>query len=195
MRKLGIVIALTAAATLGSIGFAGTASADGHEEALCSNITGNPIAENFGQDPSGGGGEPLASIVEGAHETCVETNMGVGLQPSGLLCGAAKGLDARPGADLGQPIGSMTVGAVNDGLAGGVPANPVVGFQACGDPTPPPPAPPSGGGSKPAAGGGSTVQGANAAADGGLPRTGGELFAGAGFALMSLGALVRRFLP
>lgn len=184
MRKLGIVIALSAAATLG---LAGHASADGHEDTLC------PVLDDFAAGAAENDGEPLTSTFEGAAKTCKQSNQSVGLQPSPLLCGVAKGLDARPGGDLGQPtLGSDTVGAVNDGLADNVPENPVVGFQKCGG---------AGGGGKdpsPSGGGGGAapqVLAANATADGGLPRTGGELFAGAGFAVMSLGALIRRFLP
>ncbi|HLG01433.1 MAG TPA: hypothetical protein VI916_13280 [Acidimicrobiia bacterium] len=166
MRKLGIVIALTAAATLGSFGFAGTASAQSLRDLPAG---GNEICD--GAAGFEGQAGPFEPVRAGFEDNACNAGGGGGANP---LCDV---LVALP-AELAPVTG------------------PVGGQAGCATTPPPPPAPPAGpSNNPPAAGGGSTVQGANAAADGSLPRTGGELFAGAGFALMSLGALVRRYLP
>lgn len=201
MRKLGIVTAV-AGLLLAVFGVSEMAYADGHEESLCPTFTDNELANNFDQDPTPGAkGEPLKSSVEGAQESCEESSTENGLQPSGLLCGLADGLDARPGTEMDATIGSDTVGAANDGFAENAPDNPVVGFEACetpgGENEPPTttttdPGDGNGGGDD---GPGPEVKGRNQTADGGLPRTGGGLFAGLGFGLAGVGALARRFLP
>lgn len=197
MRKLGIVTTV-AGLLLAVFGVSEMAYADGHEETVCPTFTDNEVANNFDQDPTPGAkGEPLKSTLEGARESCEESSTDAGLHPSGLLCGLARGLDARPGTEMGAKIGSDTVGAANDGLAKDAPDNPVVGFEAC--PTPGGGNPPTTTTTDPGGGGddgpGPEVKGRNQTADGGLPRTGGGLFAGLGFGLAGVGALARRFLP
>jgi len=190
MRKLGILIAITAAATLG---IAGTASAqvdlpvdvpvdaaNGHEETLCPAIDGvvGTVV---------GGGLPADDTQKGLNETCTTSNQDDGLLPSPTLCGIQKDITDGGGADI-----AAVVDQVHGTLAGATADLPGVNLKhPCsvgGD---------DNGGTKTTSGGkggGSDVQANNAAADGSLPRTGGELFAGAGFGLLSLGALVRRFI-
>ncbi|HLG01434.1 MAG TPA: hypothetical protein VI916_13285, partial [Acidimicrobiia bacterium] len=176
MRKLGIVIALTAAATLGSIGFAGTASAQGSlpiDDPVCTTL--DSIADGSAENPQGpnGNNEPFDSTFAGAAKTCHESVANDQLRPSPLLCGITKGLTNAgfPDPPAGVPA-EINDGAVDQG------ANdlPIWAFEKCGDSDDDDDDDGDGSNNPPAAGGGgAAVQGANAAADGGLPRTGGEL--------------------
>lgn len=188
MRKLGIVIAITAAATLG---FTGHASAQSQED-FCDGVIG-AIAE-------GGADSPINDTLAGAQKSCNQSTpppeLHVVADP--LLCGLEKDVGEVLDPALGEAVGSVHGGLdeiETQAEAGGFPDivdfdHPCVteGGGGGGNGG-------GGGGNGGGGGGAPAVQAANAAPDGGLPRTGGELFAGAGFALMSLGALVRRFLP
>lgn len=194
MRKLGILIATLAVTALTVVGFAASPaqaqSSDDFKEGVCEGVIQDRLAEGAREND----GEPLTSTFDGAAESCRQSADEMKLKPSPLLCGIAKGLDARPGGELG----STAVVPVNDGIAGSpIGDTPVATFEACptepqADPGPTKENPPAGNG-----GGGAEVApqvlANNAAGDGGMPRTGGELFAGAGFALASVGALIRRF--
>lgn len=186
MRKLGIVIALVAAATLGSFGFAGTASAQEEVQGpLCDQVIGGVAGATVDT--------PINDTTAGAQDSCNQSFEESKVVADPLLCGVEKDV-----TELVEPLGAVPAGVhgglddLEDTLEGGGfpdivdfdhPCNVVVDSTST-----------NGGGSAPN-GPSAQVQAANATADGGLPRTGAELFAGAGFALMSLGALVRRFLP
>lgn len=194
MRKLGIVVAIAAAA-LYTLGFSGVASAQEQLKPAC-DVFQQIHDQAAPNDPSGGGGEPVASSAQGLADSCNNSIDDQKVEPSPALCGVAKGLDAVPGEQLGTDIGSQTVGAVNDGLADNVPDNPLIGLDKCaqapdgnGGPTTNPP-------SQGSPNQQPQVLAQNATADGSMPRTGvnGELFAGAGLGLLGLAAFGRRFL-
>lgn len=194
MRKLGIILAVMIAATLG---YSGTASAQQAEpirpvcDAFQSAADGAPDG-----DPVNGTGEPFTSTFQGAADSCNESIDNDTVMPTQLLCGITDGLTNAgvPDPPAGVPA-AVNDGAVDQPLVddGTLPTD----FYPCDD---------GDDGCTENCGNGpgddddddaevGAVQRSNATADGGLPRTGGELFAGAGFGLMSLGALVRRFLP
>ncbi|HVM41294.1 MAG TPA: hypothetical protein VM618_11015 [Acidimicrobiia bacterium] len=192
MRKLGIIFAIATAATLG---FGGSAYADGHEEAVCTAVDGvvGAVVDS---------GLPLDDTQAGLNETCVQTNTTNGLSPSPLLCGLSKDVGEVVDPALGGAIDDPVHGQVVAGVDGGLEATPLAGVLTTDypcdgdDPNPPKnntnnPPTTTGGGGGPAP----EVLANNAAADGGLPRTGGpEMLAGLGLGLTSLGALARRFI-
>lgn len=195
MRKLGILIATLAVTALTVVGFAASpAQAEGHEETLCPAVDGVTGAVVDG-------GVPLDDTAAGGTESCVQSGLplaGNGLVLDPLLCGLEKDITEEIHEGLGGAVGSVHGGLddAEDALEeGGLPEN-IVGFDhPCkAEPTDkkitPKPDPGNGGGGAEVA---PQVLANNAAGDGGMPRTGGELFAGAGFALASVGALIRRF--
>lgn len=172
------------------IGFGGSAEA-GTATAVCgpalAGITGDANFKNPQNPPI------VKEPILGAQQSCADDHL------AHTVCGVADGLEKQSAA--AAPIAGG-IRSVNDGAA-------ALTGHTCAT-TPPTTTPPGGGGggkgggagaastggaSAGGAGGGdAAVQGANAAADGSLPRTGGELFAGAGFGLMLLGTVARRFI-
>lgn len=184
MRKLGIILAVMIAATLG---YSGTASAQSQEQ-FCNDVIGG-IAE-------GAADSPIDDTTAGAQADCNSSDpTAPNIDLNNTLCGLEKDV-----TETVEPLGAVPAG-VHGGLDDFEDMAEPEGFpdvldfdHPCGAEDPPGDDDDNNGddddGDEVAA-----VQRSNATADGGLPRTGGELFAGAGLGLMSLGALVRRFLP
>lgn len=170
MKKLGIFLALTAA---GVLGLADTASAQEDQPVNTIKSVGCPIdASTAGINPDG--------QCDG-FEAVTPDEAGV----RGYLCGVLDGMDADAAA-LGMP------GDTTD-LTDSIPPAKEQRDQCPGDDDDDDD---DGSGKVDFSDGGAvTVQAQNATADGALPRTGGELFAGAGLVLMASGALFRRLLP
>lgn len=188
MRKLGIVIAIAAAATLGLAGTASAQSPETIQEGVVDVVksVGCPLE----QGPiDGGSGEcddhpDLTPDQEGITTyVCGVTNAvldGVENNGGGELSNAIKN-DLGPLSEQYQANCAAEAGGGGNGGGGNGGGN-------------------NGGGNNGGGGGGGgdvddTVKANNATDDGGLPRTGGELFAGAGLGLAGLGSLIRRFLP
>ncbi len=172
MRKLGIIIAIAAVATLG---FAGKASAQ--LEPLCD--VPQAIADGSDQDPiapfPGGPGTPVKQITQGAADACNEQD----IVP--LICGVADGIEGMSGGDplsagIKENVGCAAPPTGDDDDDDDKKAKK---DKKKGDPE---------------------VEGEvvdrNAAPGGTLPRTGGELqlLGGLSMGLTGLGVFARRFL-
>lgn len=182
MRKLGILIAI---AGIAALGFSGTAVAQEAETDAVKSV-GCPL-NNSPQSP--GDGAPAGEECEGYEGFDFE-------DPEGSLptyvCGVVDGV-------LGVTSEHVS-GDIEDGVTSdeNYQDNCVKPTQ---DPDPDDPDGPDdgngGSGNIGSNSGGSPdpeVKGKNQTANGGLPRTGGELFAGAGLGLAGLGTFLRRFL-
>lgn len=185
MRKLGIILAVMIAATLG---YSGTASAQQAE--LCDQVIGG-IADGAAESPID---DTTAGLQDDCNESFTEQKVNVNETLCGLQSDVGETLDPALGDVVDQVHGGVHEAekALEDG---GLPDIVDADHPCAADEDPP-----EGDDDDDTNGDDDdtqveAVQRSNATADGGLPRTGGELFAGAGFGLMSLGALVRRFLP
>lgn len=197
MRKLGIVIALSAAATLG---IAGTASAqvdppvDPPVDAAAAQDDAQNVAEAVGCPPANA--TPLGAQAPGGACTGypVPTPDQAGITK--YVCGVVNSVNTLTKNNFPAPLNVGYEGAPANPATDAIKSNCKVDTDCAKTntcPTDKGKTNTNGGGG--GGGGNAAVQAANAGGDGSLPRTGGELFAGAGFGLMSLGALVRRFLP
>lgn len=182
MRKLGILLTVMVAATLG---YSGTASA---QEQICG------LTEEIA---GGAEGSPIDDTTAGLDADCKESVAEQKVNVNETLCGLSKDVGELTAPELGGAVDTVHGGVheAETGLEeGGVP-DIIDADHPCAAGNG------GGGGDDDDTGDDDdnteveAVQRTNATADGGLPRTGGELFAGAGLGLMSLGALVRRFLP
>ncbi len=186
MRKLGIILAVMIAATLG---YSGTASAQQAE--LCDQVIGG-IADGAAESPID---DTTAGLQDDCNESFTEQKVNVNETLCGLSSDVGETLDPALGDAVDQVHGGVhgAEEALEDGgLPDIVDADHPCEAEGTNTNNTPPPADDDDDDDDPVV---EAVQRSNATADGGLPRTGGELFAGAGFGLMSLGALVRRFLP
>ncbi len=186
MRKLGILIAI---AGIAALGFSGTAVAQEAEVTDAVKSVGCPL-NNSPQSP--GDGAPAGEECEGYEGFDFE-------DPEASLttyvCGVAKGAFGITTEHISPDIEEGITSDENyqencvepTGCEG----------DECNDPNDPGDDGGNGKGDIGSNSGGSPdpeVKGKNQAADGGLPRTGGELFAGAGLGLAGLGTFLRRFL-
>lgn len=181
MRKLGIILAVMVAATLG---YSGTASA---QEQICE-VTGG-LAD-------GTADSPINDTTAGLDGDCNESVAEQKLNANQTLCGLEKDVAESPLAPASEAVAGVH-GGLDDNVEPPLDENiaDIVDFDhpcAAGDDDDDDDGNGNGDDDDAQV---EAVQRSNATADGGLPRTGGELFAGAGLGLMSLGALVRRFLP
>lgn len=181
MRKLGILLAVMVAATLG---YSGTATA---QEQICG------LTEEIA---GGAEGSPIDDTTAGLDADCKESVAEQKVNVNETLCGLSKDVGELTAPELGGAVDTVHGGVheAETGLEeGGVPDivdadHPCAAGDDDDDDD-------NGNGNGDDDTQVEAVQRNNATPDGGLPRTGGELFAGAGLGLMSLGALVRRFLP